>query len=136
MDHESIGQTAKRAGVGIETIRFYERKGLIAPPPRRASGYRQYPAETVDRLRFIKRAKDLGFSLKEIGELLALRVTPGTTCGHVKRRAETKIADIDGRIRALRRMRRALDKLTKACDGKAPIRDCPILESLDDGKPS
>ncbi len=134
MDFQTIGKTARQAGVGVETIRFYERKGLIAAPPRRSSGYRQYPPETVQRLRFIKHAKDLGFSLQEIGELLELRVAPGTTCGHIKRRAETKIADIDGRIRSLQRMRRALKRLAAACDGKAPVRECPILDALDDAK--
>jgi MerR family mercuric resistance operon transcriptional regulator len=130
----TIGKVARRAAVGIETIRFYEREGLIAEPPRRASGYRQYPPETVGRVRFIKRAKALGFSLREIRDLLALRVRPGTTCGQIKKRAQVKIADIQERIRTLRRMKRALAKLTLACSGRGSIQECPILEALEDGK--
>lgn len=134
MDVLTIGKVAKQAGVGIETIRFYEREGLIAEPPRRESGYRQYPPQTVDRVRFIKRAKELGFSLREIKELMALRVAPGTTCGHIKKRAQAKIADIEERIRTLERMKRALAKLTLACGGRGPIKDCPIMEALEDDK--
>lgn len=130
----TIGKVAKQASVGIETIRFYEREGLIAEPPRRESGYRQYPPETVDRVRFIKRAKELGFSLKEIKDLLALRIAPGTTCGQIKKRAQAKIVDIEEKMRTLERMKRALTKLTLACNGRGSIKDCPILEALDDDK--
>ena len=87
METLTIGKVAKQADIGIETIRFYEREGLIEDPPRRASGYRQYPSDTVDRVRFIKRAKELGFSLKEIKELLYLSVDPGTTCTQVQQRS-------------------------------------------------
>jgi len=80
MESMTIGKLAKRAGVGVETIRFYERKGLLPEPPRRYSGYREYPESAIDRVRFIRRAKELGFTLKEIGELLELRIRPGTTC--------------------------------------------------------
>jgi len=104
----TIGKVAKQAGVGVETVRFYEREGLLEEPPRRPSGYRQYPQDTVERLQFIKRAKELGFSLKEVKELLALRITPGTTCGQIKKRAEAKVNDIEDRIRSLQRMKRAL----------------------------
>lgn len=93
------GRVAQLASVGVETIRFYEREGLIAVPPRATFGYRHYPLDTVARLRFIKRAKDLGFSLKEIKELLALRVSPEVTCDEVRARAEAKIADIEDKIR-------------------------------------
>ncbi len=89
----TIGQLAKSAGVGVETVRFYERKGLLAEPNRRPSGYRQYDEEVVNRLRFIKRAKELGFTLAEIKELLSLRRNPTTTCADVKRRSEEKIDD-------------------------------------------
>ena len=125
---------ANRAGVGVETIRFYEREGLIEEPARRDSGYRIYPADTVDRLRFIKRAKELGFSLKEIKELMGLRLAPGATCGQVKRRAEAKIGDIEDKIRSLQRMKQALQKLTAACGGKGSTSECPILDALEDGK--
>lgn len=131
MNSLTIGNVAKITGVGIETVRFYERKGLIPDPPRKESGYRQYPEETVARLRFIKRAKELGFSLKEIKELLSLRASPKAKCEDVRRRSETKLKDIDDRIRSLRAMRRALSKLIAQCTGSAPATECPILESLD-----
>ncbi len=131
MESLTIGKVARLAEVGVETIRFYEREGLIAEPSRRESGYREYPQETVRHLRFIKRAKDLGFTLKEIKELLELRIEPSTTCGNVRERAEAKIEDIEKRIRTLQRMRKALAKLTMACRGKGSVSDCPILEALE-----
>ena len=126
-----IGQVAKASGVGIETIRFYEREGLIDNPPRRASGYRQYPENVVDRLQFIRHAKELGFTLKEIHGLLSLRVDPGATCADVKERADAKIADVTERIRSLQRIKRTLIKIVQSCDGKGPAVECPILEALD-----
>jgi len=128
----TIGQVAKQVGVGLETIRFYERRGLIEEPPRRASGYRDYPPDTIARVRFIRRAKELGFSLKEIAELLSLRVDQDTTCADVKARAETKIADIQERVRALQCMKRALTKLAASCRGSGPASECPILEALEE----
>jgi len=130
MESLTTGQLAQRSGVGVETIRFYERQGLISEPPRRPSGYRDYPPDTVARIVFIRRAKELGFSLKEIGELLELRVRPRRNCAAVKRNADAKIADIDKKITALRQMRRALIRLTKACDERTPTTECPILTSL------
>jgi MerR family mercuric resistance operon transcriptional regulator len=130
METFTIGQIARETGVGLETIRFYERKGLIENPPRRPSGYRAYPLETIDRVRFIRTAKDLGFSLKEIGELLSLRVDPVRSCGDIKAIAESKISDVEERIRTLQRMRRTLRKLAAACDAREPTSECPILESL------
>lgn len=126
----TIGQVAQQSGTGIETVRFYEREGLIEPS-RSPSGYRQYPPEAVRRLRFIKRAKELGFSLKEIRELLAIKSDPATTCGDVKGQAEAKIADINQRIDSLQRMRQALMGLSTACPGGGPARNCPILEALE-----
>ena len=134
MDSITIGKVAKAAAVGVETVRFYERQGLIEKPPRRESGYREYPVDTVDRVRFIKRAKELGFSLKEIKELMALRLAPGTTCGQIKKRAEDKIEDIEDKIGSLQRMKRALRKLTAACGGKGSVSQCPILDALEEGK--
>jgi MerR family transcriptional regulator, copper efflux regulator len=134
LDSLTIGTVAKRAGVGVETLRFYERKGLIAQPPRKESGYRQYPSDTVDRVRFIKRAKELGFSLREIRELMALRITPGTKCPQVRKRAEAKIGDIEQRIRSLQGMKRALQSLMAACGGKSSVGGCPILNALEDGR--
>lgn len=132
----TIGQVAREAGVGVETVRFYERQGLIEEPSRRASGYRQFDEGVVDRLRFIREAKELGFTLNEIKELLSLKVDPSSSCADVKGRAEAKIADIEEKIRTLQRMKRALVKLTKACKGDGPTSECPILESLDGKKKS
>ncbi len=129
-----IGQVAKAAGVGIDAVRFYEREGLIEEPPRQASGYRAYPGSVVSRLSFIRHAKELGFTLKEIRELLALRVDPKASCSAVEKRAQAKITDIEERIRSLQRMRRTLRKLVEACDGRKPTSECPILESLDRSK--
>ena len=127
----TIGQVARSAGVGVETVRFYERQGLLAEPPRRRSGYRQYTGEVVGRLRFIRRAKALGFSLSEIGELLALRGDTGSTAGDVKQRAEAKVAEIEERIRDLRRVKKALTSLAQHCPGHGTLDACPIIESLD-----
>lgn len=126
----TIGQVAHQAGVGVETIRFYERQRLLEEPPRRTSGYRQYGLEAVERLRFIRQAKELGFTLKEIGELLDLRLAPSTTAADVKRRAQTKLADIDKKISALRRMRKALLRVTKACSGRGTVEQCSILQAI------
>ncbi len=132
----TIGQLAGRGEVGVETVRFYERKGLLAEPDRRPSGYRQYDEDVVDRLRFIKRAKELGFTLNEIKELLSLRLDPMTTCADVKMRAEEKIDDIQARIRTLQRMKKALVKVTKACNGTGSADECPILEAIEPQKRS
>ncbi|NNF05262.1 MAG: heavy metal-responsive transcriptional regulator [Candidatus Eisenbacteria bacterium] len=131
MNSMTIGQLAKQTKIGLETIRFYERVGLIKSPPRRSSGYRAYPPETVRRVRFIRTAKELGFSLQEIGELLSLRVDPVESCGHVKTIAEHKILDMEQRIKTLQRMRRSLRRLVTACDAREATSDCPILDSLD-----
>ena len=127
----TIGQAARSAGVGVETVRFYERQGLLQEPPRRDSGYRQYPEDVVARLRLIRRAKDLGFSLKEIKELLALRVDPNTTCAEVRKRAKEKIIDVEAKIEALQKIKKALTKLMKTCSGRGPTSECPILDALD-----
>ena len=127
----TIGKVAQRAGLGVETVRFYEREGLIDQPLRGASGYRHFPESVVPRLLFIKRAKELGFTLCEIKELLALRLDPETTCADVKQRAQTKIAGIEEKMRSLRRMKKALVKLTDSCSGRGPVDECPILEALD-----
>jgi Hg(II)-responsive transcriptional regulator len=127
----TIGQLARRAGVGIETVRFYERRGLLAEPARKGSGYRQYPEDVVDRLLFIRRAQGLGFSLREIADLLALRGDPAAACAEVKERAEARVAQIEDQIRDLQRMRDALFGLTGACPGHSAVSDCPILGALD-----
>ena len=131
MDGFKTGEVARAGGVNLETIRYYERRGLLPKPPRTPAGYRTFGADAVRRLRFIKHAQELGFSLKEIKELLALRVDARTSCADVRKRAEAKIADIDQKLRALRAMKRALVRLTAACVGRGPVSACPILESLD-----
>lgn len=129
-EHFTIGKMASAAEVSIETIRYYEREGLIPEPPRRSSGYRQYTPATIDRIRFIKQAKDLGFTLAEIKELLSLSIGPKTTCANVRSIAKAKIADIDAKITALKYIRLALAKLADQCQGGGPVSDCPILEAL------
>jgi len=125
------GEVAEAAGVGIETIRFYEREKLIAEPPRSPSGYRAYPEDVVDRIRFIRQAKDLGFSLSEIRELLSLRVRSTGRCKAVKRKSEAKLIDIEAKIRSLQRIRRTLRKLVNDCDERAPTSACPILGAME-----
>lgn len=127
----TIGKVATQTGLGIETIRFYERRGLIPEPARRPSGYRDYSPRVIDRLRFIRRAKELGFSLREIGELLFLRVDDERTCGEVFERAGEKIAEIEGRIGELERMKSALEQLASACSGTGPTGECPFLDALE-----
>lgn len=132
----TIGQLAKTAGVNIETIRFYERQGIIPEPPRRPSGYRQYSVEFVIRIRFIKHAQELGFSLKEIEELLALRVDSQTVCSDVQRRAEAKVKDIEQKLQTLQRMKQILLELLEHCHAQEPTRACPLLEVLDTDDPT
>ncbi|HEV2385987.1 MAG TPA: MerR family DNA-binding protein [Candidatus Acidoferrales bacterium] len=127
----TIGRLARQAGVNLETVRFYERRGLLPKPPRNRSGYRLFPAEAARQLRFIRRAQELGFSLAEIGELLSLRVSRRASSAAVRARAEAKASDIERKIGSLESMRRALLKLTRVCDGCGPAARCPILESLD-----
>lgn len=131
MDGLTIGEVAERAKVHIETLRYYERRGLVARPPRSVSNYRLYPPDAVRRVRFIKRAQELGFSLKEIQELLSLRAAPEAECGEIRAHAEAKIKDIDEKIGSLIAMKGALSKLVAECSGQGPLTDCPILESLD-----
>jgi MerR family copper efflux transcriptional regulator len=135
MNSLTIGHLAREAGVNLETVRYYERRGLLPKPPRSASGYRLFPSDAARRLRFIRRAQELGFSLKEIRELLSLRVSRTTTSRDIRTRAEAKIADIDAKIRSLGSMKKALRKLTSVCEGCVPVTECPILESLDSEDP-
>ncbi len=125
----TIGQLAQQASVGVETIRFYERQGLLPEPPRSAAGYRRYSSEELDRLRFIRGAKQLGFSLSEIGELLELRHEPSTACDSVRERVEGKLADIRSRIRSLEEIQQDLEQLHAACDANAAD-DCPTLDQI------
>lgn len=127
----SIGKLAQQAQVNIDTIRFYERRGLLPEPARRASGYRVYNADTVDRLRFIVHGKELGFSLAEISDLLTLKVDPETSCGAVKLRADAKISSVREKIEALQMIEQALTKLSSECHGAGPRGDCPIIHALE-----
>ncbi len=128
------GELAKRCEVNFETVRYYEQQGLIPEPERTVSNYRVYEEDAVRRVRFIKRAQQLGFTLKEVKELLSLRASAGTRCADVYERAETKIRDIDEKIRTLRDIRRALSKLLAECAGRGAISECPILDALEDGE--
>ena len=133
MEHVTLttGQLAKQAQVNIETVRYYERRGLIPEPPRRESGYRKYPQNTVIRIQFIKRARELGFSLKEIHELLSLRLDPDTPAIVIRRKAEAKVKDIEEKIKTLQNMKHTLLKLIGQCDGHGSVDDCPIIEALE-----
>lgn len=128
----TIGQVAKAAGVNVQTIRYYERRGLVPAPRRSASGYRQYTDEAVARLRFVRRAQDAGFSLKEIRELLSLRVREATACEAVERKARGKIAVVEQKIEELRRMNRTLERLAASCARGEATAECPILETLEE----
>lgn len=131
MEIFSIGQLAQRANVNLETIRFYERKGLLPKPPRNKSGHRQYSVKELKRTEFIKKTQSLGFSLQEISDLLSLKVQPGKTCGDVKEKVKAKLIDIEAKIETLQRMREVLFRLATHCPGKGPLNECPILETLD-----
>jgi MerR family transcriptional regulator, copper efflux regulator len=125
------GKLAGRSGVNIATIRYYENRGLLPQAPRTRSGYRVYDGDALRRLQFIRQAQALGFTLEEIGDLLSLRMQPGTTCSDIRMRAKEKIAAIENRIRDLQRIRKALSGLAAACHGDGPTSECPILEALE-----
>jgi Hg(II)-responsive transcriptional regulator len=127
----TIGELAREAGVNVQTVRYYERRGLLEEPPRRASGYREYPESDVARLGFIRRAQGLGFTLAEIGDLLSLRVDPRTTSADVHRRVEEKLADVEEKLAGLRRIQGALQELAASCKSHGPVGDCPFLEALE-----
>jgi Hg(II)-responsive transcriptional regulator len=128
----TIRQVATAADVNVQTIRYYERRGLFPAPRRTPAGYRQYTDDAVARLRFIRHAQDLGFSLQEIQELLGLRVRHGAACDAVEAKTRQKIDVVQQRIRDLQRMKRTLKRLAAACAARRPTDDCPILEVLED----
>jgi len=140
----TIGQLADAAGVNVQTVRYYERRGLLPEPPRTPSGYREYPEFDVARISFIRRAQGLGFTLKEIGELVSLRMAAGTTPDQVRRTVGIKIADVKTKIAELERIRGALTQMAGACEMHGPLTqmagacemhgplgDCPFLEALE-----
>lgn len=126
----SIGALAQKAGVATETLRYYERLGLISPKRRTAANYRVYDTATTHRLTFIRQAQSLGFSLTEISELLSLHSRPTADMAEVKQLAETKISAIDQKIAHLQRMKSGLEVLAKICPGHGPTAECPILNAL------
>jgi MerR family transcriptional regulator, copper efflux regulator len=128
MESMGIGVLAKRASVGIDTVRYYERAGLLAPQTRLPSGYRRYSELELARLRFIRRAQALGFTLKEVRELLSLSAQRDVA--RVKRSAQAKLTDVGRRIAELEKVRAALSKLIAACPGHGRAADCPILKAL------
>lgn len=131
MESLTVGALAKRAGVNLQTIHYYERRGLLPPAPRSEGNYRQYDEGGVRRVRFIKKAQNLGFTLKEIKELLSLRAEPRDRCEEVRARAEAKAADVEARIRSLESILTALGRLIDQCSEREPPTECPILTALD-----
>ena len=130
-----IGEIAKESGVGVETVRFYEQKGLIAQPKRPGSGgHRDYPADAVRRIRFIRSAQQLGFSLAEVFDLLKLEAGDTTQCIDVRQRAEIRREEVQTKIANLKRIEHALDGLIDACPGKGLAQSCSILEAINSGK--
>jgi len=130
----TIGRLARASGVGVETVRFYERKGLITRPAAR-QGYRIYSDDDAGRIRFIKRAQELGFTLREIKGLLELNLRPRATCDDVKRHADAKRDELGRKIRDLQKMKRALMKLSAACgDGRDAVTQCRISDCFEPGQ--
>ena len=129
----TIGKLAGRTGVSVQTIRYYERSGLLPQPARTETGYRIYSDSALTSLRFIKHAQGLGFSLREIQELLCLRTQPNTTCADVRQRAYQKIVDVDTKIEGLQRIKNALTELAATCRGNVPISECRIIETFESG---
>jgi len=125
------GKLAGRGGVNIATIRYYEKRGLLPDASRTRAGYRMYAGDALRRLHFIRQAQALGFSLDEIGELLSLRMQPGTTCADIRMLAKEKISAVEQKINDLQRIKNALTDLASACRGSGPTVECPILEALD-----
>lgn len=130
MQTMTIGRLAKEGGVNIDTIRYYERQGLLPRAARRESGYREYASADVARLSFIRRAKELGFSLIDIGELLSLSADRHQGVRGVKRKAEERLADVERKIAELKRVRRGLKTLIDACPGHGELASCPIVAAL------
>ena len=131
----TIGKLAASAGVGVETVRFYERKGLIDRPARPAGGSRLYPGESVTRLGFIREAQDVGFTLKEIADLLTLRANPATDCAAMRGRAAAKLAQLESRIAQFERMCTTLGGLLAACPGRGALDGCSIVAALSQAAP-
>ena len=134
MGELTSGTAAARAGVNLETLRYYERRGLLPDAPRSRGNYRLYSEDSVRRIRFIKRAQELGFTLSEIKDLLTLTERVDAECSDVRQRALDKVRDVEQRMRDLRRIKRTLQELAAQCPGSSDLEDCPILRALDDGR--
>ncbi|MBN8904885.1 MAG: heavy metal-responsive transcriptional regulator [Rhodospirillales bacterium 69-11] len=127
----SIGRAAREAGVGVETIRFYERQSLVQQPPKPdGAGVRRYPAIAVERIRFVREAQELGFSLREIKELLALRADPAADCAEVREQATAKLDEVHRKISRLQEIGTALERLIATCPGRGGLQACSIMDAL------
>jgi MerR family transcriptional regulator, copper efflux regulator len=131
----STGQLAQAAGVNLQTVRYYERRGLLPEPSRTASGHRKYGPADVERLRFVRRAQALGFTLREIEDLLELTAGTAVTAAAVRSRVQAKVADLDSRITELQRIRTALTTLAGSCSVHDSLGNCPFLDALNSGGP-
>ncbi len=127
----SIGKIAQNSGVTVEAVRYYEKQGLILKPDRDANGYRRYSKDAARQVRFIKRAQEVGFTLKDIKELLSLKADPDASCCDVRARAERKVEEMEDRIITLTRMKDVLSAWVTDCEGQGPTSQCPILDALD-----
>lgn len=129
----TIGQVANWLSVTVQAIRYYEREGLLPRVPRNSAGYRQYDADLLKRIGFIRHAQEVGFTPREIADLLTLRADPDGSCETVQRFAAEKMRDIDFRVRGRRKMKRTLKNLSQMCDRGLDASACPIIEALDAG---
>ncbi len=129
------GELAKKCGINIESLRYYERIRLIEPPPRSAVGYRLYSDDDAAKIRFIRNAQKLGFTLNEISELLKLRVHKNVSCESVMNKAQKKLGEVEAKIQGLKGMKKVLKQLIKRCEEATPTSDCPILSSFESGMP-
>ena len=132
----TTGEVADASGVSVQTVRYYERRGLLPEPPRDGNGHRNYDADAVRRLYFIKRAQELGFSLSDIDELLSLRAEPDAPNRKVKRKTKAKLQETQRRLEDLRGIESKLEELYEACDGEGTTSECPILDALEMPAPS
>lgn len=130
MKQLKIGQVAKQSGITVETVRYYEQRGLIPEPHRLDSGYRVYPESILTRLHFINRCKDLGFSLQEISELLSIQIDPENSSSLVKQQVENKITLVKDKITELQKLQASLEQLSGLCCGESSVSECPIIDYL------
>jgi len=131
-----IGEAAHRLGVNVQTLRFYEREGLLPYLPRSAAGYRQFDTDSIRRIEFIQHAQAVGFTLNEISELLSLRADPDGSCDEVQSFAARKIAELETRTAKLNSMKRILQNLSAMCESGLPATSCPVLEAFADDQPT